>query len=85
MKKAALYIYLILSLGIGLTAVSWFTWSSSCEYVYHIPEGESFGGMCGGDGVQFAGLFVLFMVLAGLYVLLTGLVLKLLGFKLTKK
>lgn len=85
MKKLALYIFIILTLSLGLTAVSWFTWGSSCAYIYQVPEGQSYSGMCAGDGVQFAGLFGMFVILAALYVLLVKFVLKLLGFRLTKQ
>jgi hypothetical protein len=85
MKKFIVVTYLILTISIMLTAASWLTWGSSCQYITLIPEGQSYSGMCAGDGVQYAGIFVFCLVITLAYLGITALVLKLLGFKLTKK
>jgi hypothetical protein len=85
MKKFIVVTYLVLTISIMLTAASWFTWGNSCQYVTLVPEGQSHSGMCAGDGVQYAGIFVLCLLIAVAYLGITALVLKLLGVRLTKK
>jgi hypothetical protein len=85
MKKPLLFVYSVLSLSIILTAVSWFTWGSSCRYTFLIPEGSRYSGMCAGDGMQFIGIFGFSVLIAIIYLALMILVFKALGVKLTKK
>lgn len=85
MKKFMLTSYLILTISVMLTAASWFTWGNTCEYIYSLPEGSSYSGMCAGDGVQFVGIFGLFVIIASLYILLTAVLFRYLGYKLVKK
>lgn len=86
MEKTLLVAYLLLSFSVLLTAASWITWNNSCQDIYHLArEGDIYGGMCGGDGVQFVGIFAFAVVAATIYIGVTLLVLKVLGLKLTKK
>lgn len=86
MKKTFLIAYLLFSISILLTAASWFTWNDSCQDMYRSPrEGDSYGGMCAGDGVQFVGVFLFSLVITAIYLAITTFVLKFLGVKLTKK
>jgi hypothetical protein len=84
-KKILLITYFILSIGFLLTLASRLTWESSCSYTQLIPEGRGYSGMCAGDGIQFVGVFLEAIIAASIYVLVTALLLKFLGYKLTKK
>lgn len=83
---------LVFSLAFVLTLASWLTWGSSCadfqKAYWSIPEGAgsgSYSGMCAGDGIQFVGVFVMALVVSSIFVALAHLLLKLLGFQITRR
>lgn len=93
MKKLLLNCYLVLSISLLTTAASYATWAHSCPDFWdawgRIPEGSSgvgsYSGMCAGDGIQFVGVFVYALLFSFLFLGISHLVLKLLGFEITKK
>ena len=85
MKKLATYLYLLLSISISLTAASWFTWAKSCSEIHRLArEGDSYSGMCAGDGIQFVGIFIIMLAVTIIFLTISKYILRFLGFELQK-
>lgn len=85
MKRAFLIAYLIFSISLLMTTASWLTWGSSCQDIHRlVREGDSYNGMCAGDGIQYVGVFCYSVMITIAFLAVTALVMKVLKIKLSK-
>lgn len=84
MKKLLLNSYLVFSAAFLMTLASWLTWGSSCQDVWATEGGDSYSGMCAGDGIQYVGVFLTAVVVSVVFITISKLVMRLLGYKISR-
>lgn len=83
--KPRLYLFIgfmIGSLALLLTAVSWFTGNEACTYE-SMPQFYSRTEFCTLDGVAYVGVLISACIVSSIFVIIVGLIAKFLGLQIT--